>query len=52
MRQVSRRMHVQFCRVGAANKEPYMTDIYLPAYMVLFYCFMNPAFAQIVPAFS
>lgn len=42
MRQVLRRRHVQFCRVGAAKKEPYMTDIYLPSYMVLFLLFYEP----------
>ena len=42
MRQFSRHRHVQFCRVGAAKKEPYMTDIYLPSYMVLFLLFYEP----------
>ena len=36
MRQAARRKHVSLCRIGDTNKEPYMTDIYLPTYMVLF----------------
>ena len=45
MRQAARRKHVSLCRIGDTNKEPYMTDIYLPTYMVLFLLhFMNPAF--------
>ena len=36
MRQAARRKHVSLCRVGDTNKEPYMADIYLPTYMVLF----------------
>ena len=36
MRQVLRRKLISLCRVGDTNKEPYMSDIYLPTYMVLF----------------
>ena len=36
MRQFSRRKLISLCRVGDTNKEPYMSDIYLPTYMVLF----------------
>ena len=39
MRQASRRRHVSLCPFGAANKEPYMPDISLPTYMVLFLLF-------------
>ena len=45
MRQASRRKLVSLCPFGAANEEPYMTDIHLPTYMVLFLLhFMNPSF--------
>ena len=36
MRQVLRRKLISLCRVSNTNKEPYMSDIYLPTYMVLF----------------
>ena len=39
MRQVLRRKHISLCRIGDTNKEPYMADIYLPTYMVLFLLF-------------
>ncbi len=42
MRQVLRRKLISLCRVGDTNKEPYMTDIYLPSYMVLFLLFYEP----------
>ena len=42
MRQAARRKHVLLCRIGDTNKEPYMTDIYLPSYMVLFLLFYEP----------
>ena len=42
MRQAARRKHVSLCRIGDTNKEPYMTDIYLPSYMVLFLLFYEP----------